>query len=260
MTTNRTWRESRFPIIANIGYKFSEGNTRPNFFVITNNSNSTVYVGVNPNTNATTFEVIVPPYGTRIYGRPDAPTELWFFSTVDSTLYVGSMQKEFDPSMVAQTQEIASTGGAGMLGVVDIRAIIGELPAGTQTIGIVNIGTMPSLTAGSALIGSVLNAGNSWAAVKSIGNYTTQQTAAALWTPTTGKKFAITDIFLSSATAGIITLLDNATIIREYNLAANSNFSEVFKTPELSATVDNVLKITTSAAMDCFVNVRGYEV
>lgn len=101
--------------------------------------------------------------------------------------------------------------------------------------------------------------GTSLTSIRNIGGYTAQQTAAALWTPASGKKFVITDIVISSLTAGVIQLIDNATVIREYKLAANSNIVESSKSPDVSALADNVLKVTTSAAMDCFIVVKGYE-
>jgi hypothetical protein len=98
------------------------------------------------------------------------------------------------------------------------------------------------------------------AAVRKLGDYTTQQTAATLWDPAAGKSFVITDIVISTATAGKVTLLDDSTVIREYNLAANGGVVENMRTHEKSTAADNILKITTSAAMEVFVVVKGYEV
>ena len=96
--------------------------------------------------------------------------------------------------------------------------------------------------------------------LRKTGDYTTQQTNTALWTPTSGKKFVLTDIVISTATAGVITLLDNATIIRKYQFGANGGVVENPVSPDVSALADNILKITTSVAMTCFIVVKGFEV
>jgi hypothetical protein len=108
--------------------------------------------------------------------------------------------------------------------------------------------------------GKVVIDQNLTANIRKTGDYDTQQTNTALWTPASGKKFVITDIVASTATAGTVTLLDDATIIREYKFAANGGAVENPFTPDVSALADNVLKVTTSAAMDCFIVVKGYEV
>ena len=91
------------------------------------------------------------------------------------------------------------------------------------------------------------------------GDYSTQQTNTALWTPATGKRFVLTDIVVSSDAEGTITLLDNTTVIRKYYLGANGGVVENMMSDEESAAVDSVLKVTTSAAIACYVVVKGYE-
>jgi hypothetical protein len=152
----RTWREHRITIPAATPTRYSgAGNTRPNYFQIINNSNTIVYVGISPNVNATTFEMIIPPMGTRIYARPDAPVELWFYATGNSNLYIGSMEKEFDPAMISQTQEISGNPATGLLGSVEVSEIIAPLPAGANLIGEVIIQSMAPLPAGANTIGNV---------------------------------------------------------------------------------------------------------
>lgn len=155
MNNNKTFRESRVSIPGQTAYRFAKGNTSPNYFIFVNNSNNVIYAGISPNISPTSFELVIPAMGTRTYARPDAPEELWFFATGDSVLYIGSMEKEFEPGMVSQTQEIASVGATGLLGAVDIRAMLNELPAGTQKIGIVEIDKLPELPAGNKLIGAI---------------------------------------------------------------------------------------------------------
>lgn len=107
--------------------------------------------------------------------------------------------------------------------------------------------------------------------------YTTTQTGAAIWTPTTGKKFVVTDFTISTGgtTAGIVTLWQGATADTTYNPgtdpvvfrgefapSANSKPGVVktFSVPWMSSTVDHLLRITTSAAMTLYVQVNGYEI
>lgn len=155
MPNEKTYREARISIPATTPYRYSEGNTRPNYFILVNNSATTVYVGISPNVSASQFEMIVPPYGTRTYARPDAPNELWLYGTGDTSLFIASMERDFDPTMIAQTQEIAANPASGLLGVIDVRNILNALPAGTNVIGHVIVDTLPALAAGTAAIGSV---------------------------------------------------------------------------------------------------------
>jgi len=109
------------------------------------------------------------------------------------------------------------------------------------------------------------------------GEYTTTQTGAALWTPTTGKKFAVTDLTITTAgvTAGLVTLWQGATADTTYTTGTDpvifrGNFVpsatstpgvvKPFPVPFISSTVDHVLRVTTSAAMTVYVQVNGYEI
>lgn len=107
--------------------------------------------------------------------------------------------------------------------------------------------------------------------------YTTAQTGAALWTPTTGRRFVVTDITITAGgtTSGIVTLWQGASgdttytagtdpaIFRgEFAPSTNSKPGVVksFTPPFQSSTVDHVLRVTTSAAMTLYVQVNGYEI
>lgn len=152
---NSTFRESRISILATTPSQFSEGNTRPNWFLFVNNSATYVYVGVSPNVSTSVFELIIPPYGTRSYARPDAPLEVWLYGSGDSDLYVASMEKDFDPSMIAQTQEIAAVNASGLLGNINVAAFLSSLPAGVNALGSVIVSQIPAIPAGNNTIGSV---------------------------------------------------------------------------------------------------------
>jgi hypothetical protein len=109
------------------------------------------------------------------------------------------------------------------------------------------------------------------------GEYSTTQTGTALWTPTTGKKFVVTDFTISTGgtTSGIVTLwqgaladttytvgTDPALFRGEFAPSANSKpgVAKVMSVPFVSSTVDHLLKVTTSAAMTIYVQLNGYEI
>jgi hypothetical protein len=109
-----------------------------------------------------------------------------------------------------------------------------------------------------------------YAPIHKDANYTTAQTATALWTPASGKKFVVTDIglFASGSTDAIVTIYDetNATGNRIFScyveVATNKQFkhSHAFKVPWVSSAVDNVLRVTTSDAINIYVGAHGYEI
>lgn len=107
--------------------------------------------------------------------------------------------------------------------------------------------------------------------------YTTQQTGAAIWTPTAGRRFAVTDFTISTggSTAGVVTLWQGASADTTYTVgtdpvvfrgefapSANARPGVVkqFAVPFVSSTVDHLLRITTSTAMTLYVQVNGYEI
>jgi hypothetical protein len=107
--------------------------------------------------------------------------------------------------------------------------------------------------------------------------YTTQQTGAAIWTPASGKKFVVTDITVTTGgtTSGVLTLWQGASgdttftvntdpvIFRgEFAPSANSKPGMVksYRVPFISTTADHILRITTSAALTCYIQVEGYEI
>jgi hypothetical protein len=88
-------------------------------------------------------------------------------------------------------------------------------------------------------------------------------TGTTIWDPTSGYKFLITDIFLSMAEMGRITLFDGT------DAAANRVFDGQFdgstrhfnfqQRPWKSAAADNILKATTDADAEATITVHGYE-
>lgn len=109
------------------------------------------------------------------------------------------------------------------------------------------------------------------------GEYTTTQTGTAIWTPATGKKFAVTDISITTGgtTAGIVTLWQGAVADTTYTTGtdpaifrgefAPTNTSKPgaiksFNVPYISTTIDHILRVTTSAAMTLYIQINGYEI
>jgi hypothetical protein len=108
---------------------------------------------------------------------------------------------------------------------------------------------------------------------------TTAQTGLALWTPTTGKKFVITDISISTGgtTAGIITLWVSNSASGDTTFTAGTDITiyraefapsttsrpgvvKSFNVPYVSPTANFPLRLNTSAAMTFYCQVNGYEI
>lgn len=109
------------------------------------------------------------------------------------------------------------------------------------------------------------------------GEYTTAQTGTNLWVPTSGKKFAITDLTISTGgtTAGIVTLYQAASATTTFaagttpaifrgnfipSASASPGVVKHFPVPYISTTADHTLHVTTSAAMTVYIQVNGYEI
>ena len=166
----------------------------------------------------------------------------------------------------------ASLTGSGNLKT----AILEALPAGTNNIGIVDVNSLPSLPAGTNNIGDVdiasaLPAGSNiiGAVKKDKINYTivNKHVSSAdatggvtIWDPTSGKKFVVTDLIISTDTAMTVTIKDGATNIMVLYLAANGGAVSNFQTPLESSTADNNLTVTASTAGNIAVTATGYEV
>jgi hypothetical protein len=101
-----------------------------------------------------------------------------------------------------------------------------------------------------------------------------QQTSVAVWTPAAGKRIAITHIQIGAqgATAAKMTLYFGAGAYVEGTsqavfkgsfapVAASGQFPQASVTPTkpIISAPNDVLRITTSAALDCDVIVYGYE-
>ena len=101
-------------------------------------------------------------------------------------------------------------------------------------------------------------------------HYTTAQTGADIWTPSSDKKFVVTDldIICGGTTDAVVTLFDETNsagnIIFKGIIDVSNNkqfvFSKTFRTPFISSAANNDLKITTSAGITIDIIIHGYEI
>jgi hypothetical protein len=89
-------------------------------------------------------------------------------------------------------------------------------------------------------------------------------TASGIWTPTPGSRFAVTDIYVNTAAAGVITIYDstnnNNNTLAKLTMAANQVFEHSYRKSFLSSTANNILKYDTQAGASGSLTVIGYEV
>ena len=95
-------------------------------------------------------------------------------------------------------------------------------------------------------------------------DFAASETAQTIWTPTSGKKFVITDMIISCSAAGTITVFDSTDstanrIVKGY-FAANGGLSQPYSKPRTSSTADNVLKYTTGSGIAGSLTIQGYEI
>lgn len=107
--------------------------------------------------------------------------------------------------------------------------------------------------------------------------YSTTQTTTILWTPTAGKKFVVTDISINTGgtITGIVTLYDaaSATVYAAGTTPAiwrgefapstttKPGLIKSFNIPYVSTTINNILFVTTSAAINpLYIQLNGYEI
>ena len=85
-------------------------------------------------------------------------------------------------------------------------------------------------------------------------------TATTIWNPTSGTKFVITDLIVSTDTAMSLTFNDGTNIIIRVYLTADGGFVSNFQTPIASTTTDNNFTVIASVAGNISVTATGCEV
>lgn len=127
----------------------------------------------------------------------------------------------------------------------------------------IDVLTLPALTAGTNNIGIVVLDRDNQTFVKKTYDWTGAVTAQAVWTPSSGKKFVLTDMYVSVTADLTLTIFDNTddttNRIMKLSLKASSGFIDNRSKPFMSLAANNVLKITTSATGG-YITVCGYEV
>ena len=77
-------------------------------------------------------------------------------------------------------------------------------------------------------------------------NFKSTQTASGIWTPSPGKKYVITDIFVNTAAAGVVDIYDtvntDATKVIKLTMAANQVFDHSYKKSFVGASGNSVLR------------------
>lgn len=127
--------------------------------------------------------------------------------------------------------------------------IVAELPAGTQTIG--KIAPNDQDLSGSTTLTKkyYTNAG--------------AVTDGVVWSPSAGKRWYITDIFINTSAAATVTLEDDLSggdsPVWKAELAANSGWSHSFNTPLFSGEDGADLLVTTDAG-NVYITITGYEI
>lgn len=152
-----TWREQRVRVKPNNPVAIYFNDTKPNHILFSNPSPHQLFVSVSSSLSDTTFDMIVPAYGTRLYPRELGLREIYVYhnGSTEFTMNLTSWVGEFNPSSINQSQEIVSGSASGLLGVVDIGHLLNALPSGANKIGRVDVETFPSLPTGNNKIGKV---------------------------------------------------------------------------------------------------------
>jgi len=99
--------------------------------------------------------------------------------------------------------------------------------------------------------------------IKKAYDWTGAVTDIAIWTPSSGKKFVVTDIVISCTAACVVTLYDSTDDLTgrllKGSFAQYGGMVVNLAKPYVSAAANNVLKITTGATGG-YLMVKGYEV
>lgn len=153
---NPSYRQERVTIAAQTILEVNFQDTRPNYCYFANNSAYNLYASINPLVSNTLFDIIIPPYSTKLLARPELMHQIYINNVSPlgaADLVVISFQAPFDPRNLPQTQEIVGASAAGLLGIIEVSQITGSLPAGTNQIGFVKLGS--EIPAGTQKIGKV---------------------------------------------------------------------------------------------------------
>lgn len=154
----KSWREERYTIPPKASETIYFRDTRPNHFLVANPAPSPLYIATNASVSDNTYDMIIPPYATKLYARMHGVDRIYLYNGYEQTTnaHMTSWAGELDPAALAQSSEIIGGGADGLLGIVEVNNILTPLPAGDNVIGGVVIADFAKpLPTGNNKIGSV---------------------------------------------------------------------------------------------------------
>lgn len=157
-SNNGTWRESKKTLPPKQAETIYFGDTKPNHILINNPSASPIYIGTNGTISSTHYDMIIPPFASKLYAKMMHTTRLeMFYDGVEPiNIQVTSWEAEFNPASVSQSVELVGGGADGLLGVVLVSGILDPLPSGNNLLGGVFISEFAAaLPTGNNKIGRV---------------------------------------------------------------------------------------------------------
>lgn len=138
-----TWREQRVNVPGLQPFQVDFIDTNPNYYLISNNSADVLYVSVSAGLGTAVYDIIVPSFGVKMFSRPLPGKFLYLYTPIalGAVVMVQSFEAEFNPTGIAQTQEVVSRGSAGVLGTVIVDTVTNPviLGASAAVIGKVDI-------------------------------------------------------------------------------------------------------------------------
>jgi len=215
--------------------------------------------------NTMTFTLTNAPTGTFIFEASGDATNWFSVEVFDATQDLWVSGQNITP-VTGRTYHVACAGFRS----IRMRTVTTLSVALTHT---VNVSMGQELIAGIDTGAAPHNFG--YSLVRRDREFTTAQTSLALWVPTSGKRFAITDITISTGgtTAGIVTLYDAASgaYVANTNIGvfrgefapsttSRPGITKNFVVPYVSSAINNTLFLTTSAAITVYIQINGYEI
>ena len=131
------------------------GGVSPNYYMITNGGSSDLYLGITMMPTKDFYDMRIPAGSTKLYSDGLGHQNIYIFNPAASSanIIVASFEAEFSPVVLAMNGFGASFENIEITASGSISSFETSLPAGSNTIGKVNIsGAIPS---GSNVIGKV---------------------------------------------------------------------------------------------------------
>ena len=111
--------------------------------------------------------------------------------------------------------------------------------------------------------GNVLGQIESTQGVAKSVNFSPNQTNQSIWAPSSGKRFVLTDIYVSASGAGQINIFDESNTLANrislLSMGANGRWDHSYTKPRKSSAVNNNLRYTTDATASGSITTFGYE-